>query len=163
MKKIAWFTGALVVAFLVLLGFSTPEFGQKYRALGSVGHTLLSSSRHQAPILKCGSFLISARYNVDVVTRCAEYISTVGSNKRVFLEIAEVAAEADRDYPRLDDVLDLAVMRSSESMTVIALARSVCRLETAEQEEQWQAVYDAMREGAEYPSLEAALAARAGS
>lgn len=163
MKKLGWFTAFLLVLFLVLLGFSTPEFGEKYGALGSVGHTLLDARRDQGHILQVGGALVGARHNLDVVTRAARYISEIGSNTRVFRGIAEVAAEADEECERLDAVLDLAVMRTSESMTILALARSACNLETPEQEAQWQAVYDAMLADAEYPTLEAALAAQTGS
>lgn len=163
MKRIVWFIAAFFAVLLVLLAVSSPRFGEKYGALGSVGQTLLGADYNQVPIVQCGGILITARHNISVVTRAAEYISILGSNTGVFLEIAQIAAEADSECARLADVLDLAVMRSSESMITIALAKNACRLETPEQQAAWQQLYDSMLAGAEYPSVEAALADRRAS
>ena len=149
----------LLVVFIGLWTFSS-SFRAKGRALGDVGGTLVSADCNYVPVVKCGGVVLKAQYNIDVIARAAEYLVAVGGNTQVFMEIARIAADTDSECPRLDEVLDLAVMKHSESVRVLALAKSACLLQTEEQVAGWQHEFDALAASAEYASVEAGLSSR---
>lgn len=156
-SRLVWIgLGVFFVLFVVVV-IGSPRLGERWAGLRSVGGSLLTADSNQFPIAKCTGLVLSAEHNTAVVTRAAEYMAHFGSNTPVFLRIAEIAAEAEEECPRLEQVLDLAIMRSSESMTVLELASSACRLETPEEEAAWQRLYDEMLAGAEYSSPQEAL------
>ena len=148
------------IALLLLFFFANPNYAEKRRALGSVGHTLINAKHHQAVIIEGGGHAFRAQYNLALIARATEYIGTLGSGTSVYREIARIASEADRECSRFEDVLDLAVRSTSNSQGVLALAESVCRIDGPEDEAKWQAAYDAMLEIAEYPSVEVAVASQ---
>ena len=149
----------LVVLFVGLWSLSS-SFRGKVTALGDVGGTLVSADCNYVPVVQCGAVVLKAEHNVDVITQAADYLVAVGGNTQVFMEIAKVAANAEAECPRLDKVLDLAVMKQSESVRVLALARSACGVQTEEQVAQWESEYEALVATAEYASVEAGLASR---
>ena len=143
---------------MLLLSLGNSQCVVKREALGEVGKTLVSADYHHFLVIKNGAKVIKAQYNIAVITRATEYIGSLGSNTGLYREIVRVAADADHECEKLEAVLDLAIMRSSNSMTIVALAESACRIETPAQEEAWQKAYDLMLEGAEYSSVEEGLA-----
>ena len=148
---------AVVFSILLVALLTLPNYSAKRSALGSVGRSLFTAHGHQLCIIESGGRILKAKYNLSVITRANEYIATLGSNTLVYRSIARVAADTDCECELLDSVLDLAVVRRSESRTIIALAESACRIETEKQRENWQEVYDEMLAGAEYPSVDIAL------
>lgn len=147
------------IAVIVMAAFLSPTVRTRANALRAVGWTLVTAHRNHAPVAGCAGLVIGANHNVSVITRAADYIVAVGSNTSVFIEIADIAANADRECPRLGEVLELGVRKQSESGRILALARSACRVETAEEVAAWQREFDAVAATAEYPSVEAALSA----
>jgi hypothetical protein len=159
MKKLIY--SVLVgISLLLLFFFANPDYAAKRTALGSVGHTLINAKHHQAVIVEGGGRAFKAKYNLPVIARATEYMGTLGSGTSVYREIVRIAAEADQEYPRFEAVLDLAVRSTPNSQRVLALAESVCRIDSQEDEANWQAAYDAMLEMAEYPSVEVAVASQ---
>ena len=160
MKEFLLYASVVAVIGLAGLWAFSSSFRTKGRALSDVGGTLVSADCNYGPVVDCGGVVLRAKHNLNVVTRAADYLVAVGGNTKVFMEIARIAADAEAECPRLNEVLDLAVMKRSESMHVLALARSACRLQTEEQIAQWQRVYDELAASAEYTSVEAGLESR---
>lgn len=148
------------IALLLLFFFANPNYAAKRTALGSIGHTLVNSKYHQAVIIEGGGRAFRAQYNLAVIARGTEYMGTLGSGTSVYREIVRIASEADRECTRFGDVLDLAVRLTSHSQRVLALAESVCKIDSQEDEVIWQAAYDGMLEIAVYPSVEVAVASQ---
>ena len=138
----------------------SPEFEANREALGSVGSTLVKAKYHHAVVLESGGRAIQARHNLQIISRATEYMGTLGSGTTVFREIARIASEADQEYPRYEAVLDLAVRSTSNAKRILAIAESVCRIESPEDEMKWQAAYDDMLASAEFSSVEVAVASR---
>ncbi|MBU2500278.1 hypothetical protein KJ682_03000 [bacterium] len=161
MKTIGW-AGLAVFLVWALIVARSPDFVPKVKAMKSVGGTLVGARSNQAPVFVCGGKVIKARHNIAVIARAADFIVTVGSNTGVFMGIATIAEESDHECPLLEEILDLAVRKQSESATILALAGWACRVETPEQELQWRKAFDQVAATAEYPTVEAALDAYAG-
>ena len=134
-----------------------PQCAVKRGALGDIGKTFVSADYHHFLVIQNGGKVIKAKHNIAVITRGTEYIGSLGSNTGVYRKIVQVASEADHECEKLEALLDLAIMRRTDSMTIVALAEGACRIETPAQEEAWQKAYDTMLEGAEYASVEEAL------
>ena len=160
MQRILLTVTVLLLLLLAVMWAFNATFRDRADALGDVGKTLVSADCNQVPVVRCGAELFKAEHNIDIVTRAADYLVAVGGNTSVFLEIARIAAEADDECPRLNDVLDLAVMKQSESMRVLALAGSACSLRTQEQVAAWNREYEYLAASAEYASVEEGLARR---
>ena len=143
---------------MLLLSLGNPQCEVKRQALGEIGKTFVSADYHHFLVIRNGGRIVKAKYNLPVITRATEYIGSLGSNTGVYREIARVAAETDHECERLEAVLDLAIVRTSNPRSILALAESACRLETPAHEEAWQKAYDTLLEGAEYPSVEEAIA-----
>ncbi len=157
MKNTTIYIIVAISTLMVVFIISSPQFKRKAGALGSVGQTLINADCNYIPVVECGGIAMQAEFNLQVITQAAEYLEAVGGNTQVFLTIARIASETQEECPRLASLLDLAVMKTSESMTIIALAESACRIETPEHEEAWQSVYHTMLESAEYSSVAEAL------
>lgn len=160
MKKMLFYAVALLFGLFSGLWAFSSSFREKVGALGGVGDTLISADCNQVQVVKCGAVVLHAEHNVDIVVRAADYLVAVGGNTRVFMEIARIAADASDECPLLSEVLDLAVMKQSESMRVLALAKSACNLQTEEQIFAWRREYEALVATAEYSSVDAGLASR---
>ena len=159
MKKVSYLVlGG--VAVLLLFFLANPNYAEKRTALGSVAQTLVRADHHQAVIVEGGARAFRAQYNLAVIARATEYMGRLGSGTLVYREIARIAAEADRECIRFEAVLDLAVRSTTNSQRVLALAESVCRIDSEEDEALWQTAYDAMLEKAEYPSVQVAVASQ---
>jgi len=154
-----WFWSIGGVLLLVVVVATTPQLAQRVGAMGSIWKEAVGSDKHLVPIIQCGNLALRAEHNHAVIERAAHYAATMGSGTKVFMDIARAAAAAESECPRLDEVLDLAVRRTSESYRIIALAESACRIETPVQEAAWQQYYDDLLAGAEYGSIAEALAA----
>lgn len=163
MKNVILSALGVLLSFVILWTIIDSDVRDRLGALGSVGRTLVNADQAQLPLIECGGMALRADHNRAVITRAADMIIAVGSNTGVFMRIAEYAAEADHECPLLDEVLDLAVCKTSESDYVLALAEAACRVETAEQEAVWRAHFDEIAATAEYPDVETALAAREAS
>ena len=148
------------IALSLLFFFANPNYAEKRTALGSVGHTRISAKHHQAVIVEGGGFAFRGQHNLKVIARATEYMGTLGPRTSLYREIARIAADADREYARYDAILDLAVRSTTNSQRVLALAESVQRIDSPENEAVWQAAYDAMLEMAEYPTVEVAVASQ---
>lgn len=83
-----------------------------------------------------------------------------GSGTSVYRGIARIASKAGQDDLRYEEVLDLAVRSNSNSKRVLALAESIARIDSPEDEVMWQAAYDEMLARANFPSVEAAIASQ---
>ena len=158
MKKAARIgIGALVLLFVGSIVFSS-LIRQKIGGITSVGRTLIDADSNYISVVEFSPFVVRARHNIPLITRAADYSVAVGANTQVFLTIARIASEADCECERLDSVLDLAVVKRSETNRILGLAMSACGLETPEQIEAWQKAYNEVLETAEYSSVEEALA-----
>ncbi len=147
---------------MLVLSLGNPQCAVKRGALGDVGKTLISADYHHFLVIKNGGRVIKAKHNIPVITRATEYIGSIGSNTGVYRRFVSIAAEADHECAQLEAALDLAIMRTSNSGSVLALAESACLVETSEQEEAWQRAYEKLLAGAEYKSVEEALVALKG-
>lgn len=156
MKKIGIAIAAAFALFL-LISFVSPHMADKRRALGSVGHTLATANQHHAMVLLGGRLIMNAEFNLPVIARATEYMGRFGTNTGVYHQIAEIAAEADHECPRLEDVLDLAVRKETDTPYVLDLARRACTLEGPDEEAAWQQAYESLSATAEYASLEDAI------
>jgi hypothetical protein len=152
------FAAAMAVSLALIVLFS-PHLQPKREALGTVIGSLFTGANHPLAVLESSGRVITSRHNLPVITRATEYIATLGSNTSVYREVARIAAAADGECPRLEKVLDLAVVRQSDSQRIVALAEAACSGQTPEQEAAWQRSYDALWATAMYPSVEAALVA----
>ena len=157
MKKFGFIILALIL-LTVGLSFIAPGFGEKRSALGSVGRSLLTSDKHHAQILRGGRMLMGAEHNHAVIARASDYMGHFGTNTGLYRRIAEIAAEAEEDCPRLEDVLDLAARRVGGTPYVLELAELACQLEGPEEEEAWQQAFESLSISAEYATVEEALA-----
>jgi hypothetical protein len=162
MKKIALITLLALVIMAGCLWVLSPGFQAKVRALDDVGKTLATSDCNQLPVVECGGRVFEAKHNIELIGRTADYMVAVGGNTKVFLEIAEIAAAAGDECPRLARVLDLAVVKRSESARVVALARTACELRSEDQLAAWRQEFDRLWSTAEYTSVEEGLTARGG-
>ena len=159
MKKLIYaILGGIVLLLLVFL--LDPRYTAKRDALVSVGQLLVNSKAHQVVVVEGGVRVFTAQYNFAVIERAINYMGTLGSGTSVYRDIARIASEADRECERFEAVLDLAVRSTSNSQRVLALAESVCRIDSPEDEAIWQAAYDSMLEMAEFPSVEVAVASQ---
>ena len=145
-----------IIGFMMIFFLVNPKYSQKRKALGEAGKTLVTADHHHVLVAEGGKRLLEADFNLAVITRANTYIANIGSNTTVFQEIARVAAEADHECERLEAVLDLAVMSTSEAGRILALAESACHVAVEDQEAAWQEAYDFMLTRAEYPSVEVA-------
>ena len=158
MPRVAMVAATLACAF-ALIALLSPQLQPKREALGTVIGSLFTGANHPLAVLESSGRVIAARHNLPVIARATEYIATLGSNTSVYREVARIAAAADGECPRLEKVLDLAVVRQSDSQRIVALAEAACGIQTPEQVAAWQRSYDALWATAMYPSVEAALVA----
>lgn len=158
MPRVAMVAATLACA-LALIALLSPQLQPKREALGTVIGSLFTGGNHPLAVLESSGRVITARHNLPVITRATEYTATLGSNTSVYREVVRIAAAADGECPRLEKVLDLAVVRQSDSQRIVALAEAACSDQTPEQEAAWQRSYDALWATAMYPSVEAALVA----
>ncbi len=135
MLKYGFVGVALLLAASILF---VPSVRTKLGALGSVGKTVVTADKHWLPAFQCGSIVLRAEYNHAVIEKAARYVAEYGHNTQVFMSIAKMAAAADKECPLLGEVLDLAAVKTSESMSVIALAEAALKVETPEQESRWR-------------------------
>jgi len=152
---------ASLFAFVMFLVVS-PRFADRRHSFVEVGTTLINSEYHQVPIAASSLSALKAEYNHGVIAKAAEYMAVFGSNTSVFREIAKIAAGADRECPRLKQVLDLAARSNSNTSRILELAETACEEESGDDELSWQAYYDHMSAIAAFPSVEAAIAAQEG-
>ena len=103
---------------------------------------------------------IRARHNLDVITRAAEYVGSIGSDTGVFLAIADAAAAADDECPELERVLDLAVRNTRGTAVLIPLCEVICSGGTPEQMTAREAILHRLETTAVYPDAATALAER---
>lgn len=159
MKKIM--LACLVGVVLVICFFLfSPQFETKRNALFSVGNTLVEAPYHQAVIVEGGGRALKAKYNHATIARATEYMGTFGSGTRVYREIARIASEADMECPLLDQVLDLAARSTRDAGAILALAERACEVQGTGGEADWLAEFEVLSQWAEYPSVEAAIAAQ---
>ncbi len=156
MKKIG-IAVATAIALFILISFLNPRMAGKRHALGSVGHSLVTANHHHGMVLLGGRMVMDAEFNLPVIARATEYMGHFGTNTGVYRQIAEIAAEADCECLRLEDVLDLAVRKESDTPYVLELARRACTLTGPEEEEAWQQAYESLLATAEYASLDEAM------
>lgn len=161
MKRTMWVAAACLIVIMANIVILAPRLEDKRNALGRITGFLFNSENHPLAVIESGGLVISAQHNFSVITRATEYIATLGSNTLVFKEIVRIAANTSHECPRLERMLDLAVVCQSDSKRVIALAAEACKIETAEEESAWQEAYDALWDSADFASVEAALSALA--
>lgn len=159
MRKLA---NAVVVLLLLAVTalLVAPQLAEKRAALVDVGRRLLHTGSHQLPIAECAGLIARAKHNVPVIERAADYMGTIGSGTSVFRDIARIAADSDIETDRLDKVLDLAVLKTSDTSQILSLARTACRIETDEQAEAWEKAYRSVLATADFASLEEAVETR---
>lgn len=154
-KKVLIVLGLFLVGGLVAVGgFSL----HKRKALTDVVGTTLMSDAHHVRVVECGKLVLEAEYNYTVITRAAEYMGSLGSNTGTYMAIARLASEADHEVPELGQVLDLAVLKQSESSSIVELGRAAVAINGDIERSSWQARYADMLSTAEYPDLSTALA-----
>jgi hypothetical protein len=146
-----------VILLLLIFSLANPNYSEKRGALSTVGKSLFTSNYHHYLVAESAGQILQAQYNLAVIARASQYIGSLGSNTTTYRKIASIAAEADHECSRLELVLDLAVMTTSDSSNVLALGESACRIKSVEDELLWQKAYDLMLERAEFSSLEIAL------
>jgi len=154
--------GLIAVVAVLLMGlylWSRPLARDKVEALGDVARTVGDAGMHQAVVIQCGGKVFRAKHNLDVITRVAGYVATIGSNTGVYMAVADAAADAPAECPVLDELLDLALMKQSESATLIGLIETACREKSPDEMERWQATYRRLHDQREYLTVEDALAA----
>ena len=156
MKKLL--IGLAGVTFLLLIfSLANPNYSEKRGALSTVGKNLFTSNYHHFLVAESAGQILKAQYNLAVIARASQYIGSLGSNTATYRKIAHIAAEADHECGRLEQVLDLAVMTTSDCSNVIALGESACRIKSAEDGILWQKAYDLMLGRTEFSSVEIAI------
>ena len=154
--------GLIAVVGVLFLGFymwSRPPARDKVDALGDVVRTVGDADMHHGVVIQCGKKVFRARHNLDIITRVAGIVGTVGSNTMVYMAVADAAADAEAECPVLDELLDLALMKQSESMTLIGLIETACAEKSSQDEVLWAETFQYLYDRREYPSVEEALAA----
>jgi len=148
---------ALALLFLVILGARViPRLGP----LGDIAGHLIHAEGHQGPTIRCGGLVLQAEHNMAVIERAAEYVSTLGPNTSMYLQIAQRAADADHECPRLEAVLDLAVRMTSGGGLIYGLADGACGEFTDDEAGRWQEQFDTVAAMATYATVEEAVAAQ---
>jgi len=123
-KRRFWIICAVVVlATAVLIG---PRLRGKGQVLAALWGEIAGGGNHPGQVVRCGVLAIRAEHNLDVIQRAAHYVAVLGMHTGAFVHVAEVAARAESECPRLEDILDLAVMRTSETVWVLDLADRAC-------------------------------------
>ena len=154
-----WIWIACIGILFVIAILVAPRSPEKTSALGTICSQFLRADYNRIQVLECGNLALNATHNLSVIKGAAGYLAILGSNTKVYLEIARLAEASDTECEHLGEVLDLAVMKQSESQSIIALAKTVCAISSPDAEEAWQEQYDYLRSRAEYSSVESALAA----
>ncbi|MFO7652742.1 MAG: hypothetical protein R6X25_02865 [Candidatus Krumholzibacteriia bacterium] len=152
-----WTWATVLAAAIILAVAMAPQLAQRRAAIASIFDELRGGDNHHIRVVECGGLAFRAPYNHAVIERAAHYVATLGSNTSVYMAIARIAANAPAECPRLAAVLDLAVMRQSESQAIVELARRACRFTSPADEQAWQRAYESLVATAEYPSVEMAL------
>jgi hypothetical protein len=125
---------ARVLALLItpLLGLTfctaTPKTGPVTREdlLAEIEEQIRSAHFHEPPLEALAAVAATASHNFDAVARAAYVISHVGYHTGQTLDVARMAAGADRDEPAFRELVDLTV-RALGGQEVPELARQVAR------------------------------------
>ncbi len=157
MRARTWTIAIALVGLVVCVALFSPQLQPQRRAIaGMIGHVLRGGD-HPLVVMESANRAAGARYNLEVIARATEYIATIGSNTQVFREIVGVASTADHECPLLEEALDLAVRKQSETAKIVALAKAACRVTNAEQESAWRRSLAWLERSADFDSVESAL------
>jgi hypothetical protein len=157
-SKLLWLIAGALLGIALAAMFFGSQSGPRRDAVGEAVDHLFHGGKHPLAVIESSGRAATACCNLSVIRRATQYIATTGSNTQVYREIIRIAGRADHDCPLLEEVLDLAIRKRSESVRVVTLAERACQVENASQEAAWRKAYDALEETAEYPSVAAALA-----
>jgi hypothetical protein len=127
------------------------------QAVEQIGRIIAGASFHQGALVQLAGIAAGAPVNHQRIVKAAELASSFGYHAGALIEVAKIAAAADHECGELDEILELVVLTLGGTVEVMDLAQDTVR---AESEAELAGIHErigALRDAAEYLTLEEAL------
>ena len=136
---------------------SVPDKERK-QSLARVGELYAKASFHQGSLEDMAEIIALSDRNLDALVYAAELVSRVGFHTATIVAVAAEAAGARLELPEFRDLAELAVLRGGGSDELVAEAQRAAAAESPEEVAALRARIAAMRERADWKTVEEAVA-----
>ncbi|VGO17926.1 hypothetical protein PDESU_06528 [Pontiella desulfatans] len=130
---------------------------EKREALERVEQITANATFHVGALVELAKLVPTAEFNHQRIVKAAELASMFVYNTLPLLEVARIAAKADRECEELDEILELVVRKLGSSPMLVQLARDAIKAADADEKEAIRARITEFQESADYQTLAEAL------